>query len=1046
MEIRKIKSSIKQIDKIYHVSDIHIRTLKRHKEYKTVFKNLFNYINNNASENSIAVVTGDIVHSKLDMSPELIQMLVEFFEGFTIPTIIILGNHDMNLNNLYRLDAISPILSVIDNPNIIFIKENEVFEYGGITWNHMAVDIAPNDYIQAKDIDATYKIALHHGAVDTATTDIGYVISNKHVTTENFKGHDLVLLGDIHKPAQFLNNEKTIGYPGSLIQQNHGETLEHGILVWDVAKKTSEFVKIENDYGYVTLITKGSKIVEYPKQMPKKPRIRIKFDNTDASDMKRLIATIKKRYNVQDISIQRTINNSVNNVNNNSTIGNIRDVEYQNTLLTDYVSVNFPQATDAEIDAIRHINRNTNSKLPVLESVRHVTWKPLTFEFDNMFSYGSGNIVDFTCLESVCGLFAANTSGKSSLLDAITYTIFDKCSKTSKAKEVLNNKQDTFRAKFCFELNDKVYTIEREGVKLKHGHVKVNVNFYTDDENLNGEERSETNKNIRRYLGTYDDFILTAFSLQNDNNNFIMKSQRERKDLLSQFMDMTVFEQIYQLAATDIKETAGKLKEYKKTDFATIISDADKIINENKQNICDLENKEKTNISNRETTQQQIVDLIEQKQPTTYEGADIEELTNTENELISDIEQLQLDIETIELDISVITETIENVQKTNDLVDINFINTRVEQLKEYQEKQRQTDQKAKSQWTVVQNKQKKIAHLKEHEYDSNCKYCTSNVFVQDALEAEKTIKDDQDKLKELQFDQVDIDTTVEELEPYSEQQTAYHINKGLIDSKQSEAEKEELRQQVSESDLQTKESELETTIDRQELFRKNQSAILHNKQIDKKITAHKKLIEELSLSIKKIQTTIKTTHGEIEVAKTNKNNAIEQLDIYKQLETEYKAYEYYLNAIRRNGIPYDLISKTLPKIEAEINNVLNQVVDFNMVLDTDGKNINGYILYSDTDFWPLELTSGMERFISSLAIRIALINVSALPRPNFIAIDEGWGSLDQEHIASVINLFEYFRTKFDFSIIISHVDTMRDMVDNLIEVNKINNYSQIMHV
>tara|TARA_R110001599_G_scaffold176835_2_gene368990 strand:+ start:1605 stop:4745 length:3141 start_codon:yes stop_codon:yes gene_type:complete len=1046
MEIRKIKSSIKQIDKIYHVSDIHIRTLKRHIEYKTVFKNLFEHINNNATENSIAVVTGDIVHSKLDMSPELIHMLVEFFEGFTIPTIVILGNHDMNLNNLYRLDAISPILSVIDNPNIIFIKENEVFEYGGITWNHMAVDIAPNDYINAKDIDAPYKIALHHGAVDTATTDIGYVISNKHVTTENFKGHDLVLLGDIHKPAQFLNDEKTIGYPGSLIQQNHGETLEHGILVWDVAKKTSEFVKIENDYGYVTLITKGAKIVEYPKQMPKKPRIRIKFDNTDASDMKRLIATIKKRYNVQDISIQRTINNSVNNVNGNSTIGNIRDVEYQNTLLSDYVSTNFPQATDAEIDAIRHINRNTNSKLPVLESVRHVTWKPLTFEFDNMFSYGSGNIVDFTCLESVCGLFAANTSGKSSLLDAITYTIFDKCSKTSKAKEVLNNKQDTFRAKFCFELNDKVYTIEREGVKLKHGHVKVNVNFYTEAENLNGEERSETNKNIRRYLGTYDDFILTAFSLQNDNNNFIMKSQRERKDLLSQFMDMTVFEQIYQLAATDIKETAGKLKEYKKTDFATIISDADKIINENKQNICDLESKEKTNQTNREKTQQQIVDLIEQKQPTTYEGDDIEELTNTENELISDIEQLQLDIETIESDISVITETIETVQKTNDLVDINFINTRVEQLKEYQEKQRQTDQKAKSQWTVVQNKQKKIAHLKEHEYDSNCKYCTSNVFVQDALEAEKTIKDDQDKLKELQFDQVDIDTTVNELEPYLEQQTAYHINKGLIDSKQSEAEKEELRQQVSESDLQTKESELETTIDRQELFRKNQSAILHNKQIDTKITEHKKLIEELSLSIKKIQTTIKTTHGEIEVAKTNKNNAVEQLDIYKQLETEYKAYEYYLSAIRRNGIPYDLISKTLPKIEAEINNVLNQVVDFNMVLDTDGKNINGYILYSDTDFWPLELTSGMERFISSLAIRIALINVSALPRPNFIAIDEGWGSLDQEHIASVTNLFEYFRTKFDFCIIISHVDTMRDMVDNLIEVNKINNYSQIQHV
>ncbi len=170
-----------------------------------------------------------------------------------------------------------------------------------------------------------------------------------------------------------------------------------------------------------------------------------------------------------------------------------------------------------------------------------------------------------------------------------------------------------------------------------------------------------------------------------------------------------------------------------------------------------------------------------------------------------------------------------------------------------------------------------------------------------------------------------------------------------------------------------------------------------------------------------------------------------QLDSYRQLETEYKAYEYYLESVKRDGVPYEIVAKALPKIESEINNVLNQIVDFNMVLNTDGKNINGYIIYDEDNYWPLELTSGMERFISSLAIRIALINVSALPRPNFIAIDEGWGSLDSEHISAVVNLFDYFRTKFDFSIIISHVDSMRDMVDNLIEVNKINGYSQISH-
>ncbi len=75
-------------------------------------------------------------------------------------------------------DAVSPILDVINNPNIIFIKENGLFEVGGVVFNHMAVDVQPSEYIKASDFTADYKIALHHGAVNSAKTDIGYQISN----------------------------------------------------------------------------------------------------------------------------------------------------------------------------------------------------------------------------------------------------------------------------------------------------------------------------------------------------------------------------------------------------------------------------------------------------------------------------------------------------------------------------------------------------------------------------------------------------------------------------------------------------------------------------------------------------------------------------------------------------------------------------------------------------------------------------------------------------------------------------------------------------
>ena len=1038
---------IKKADKIYHISDVHIRTLKRHKEYRHVFENMFDYINKTKTANSIAVVTGDIVHSKLDMSPELIRMLTDFFRGFNIPTIVILGNHDMNLNNLYREDALSPVLDMIANDNIVFIKDNGTFDFAGITWNHMAVDVEPAQYVKGEDIVTNnLKIALHHGAVHSAKTDIGYEISNEHVTTDLFSGHDMTLLGDIHKPAQFLT--ETIAYPGSLIQQNHGEALDHGILVWDVKTKKAEFIEIHNDYGYVTIETEGSQIVKSPHRMPNKPRIRIKFNETSASDMKRLVTMIRKKYNVQDITIQRTISAQNNAESGTITIGNVRDVEYQNTLLTEFINTKFPQSTTDELDAIRHINRSINSKLPAVESVRHITWHPVSFEFDNMFSYGEGNNVDFNKMSDVCGLFAANTSGKSSLLDAITYTIFDKCSKTSKAHEVLNNKKSGFRGVFKFKMNDVLYTIERVGTKKKDNHVKVDVNFYTESENLNGDERSDTNKSIRRYLGTYNDFILTAFSLQADNNNFIEKSQRERKDLLSQFLDITVFEQLYHLATDEIKETAGRLKAFKKTDFAETITSADAVIKNNEKLIADTNKKESDKQTDRNTLQDSIVQLIETKQPTSYEGDDIKILQTTETDLTEKIEKLQEIIEETEQTILGYQDKIDNIEETIAIQNYNIddLKDKDKQLTDTEFKIDSSREELKKQQRIVNDKQTKIEHLETHKYDPNCEYCVSNVFVQDAIQAKNDINQDRKILTDIQ-DNIELNNiAINALTVYRTQLTEYNEANSNIDTYNNKIEIAELQLQIHENDLQTKETELENNIERQESFKRNESAIVWNKSVDKTINDCKGKIDTITGQIKTLQDQIKTNHGEIQVAKTKKKTALEQLETYQQLETEYKAYEYYLKSVKRDGIPYELISKAIPKIESEINNVLNQVVDFNMVMNTDGKNINGYIIYDQDNYWPLELTSGMERFISSLAIRIALINVSALPRPNFIAIDEGWGSLDAEHISAVANLFDYFRTKFDFSIIISHVDTMRDMVDNLIEVNKNNGYSQILHV
>jgi DNA repair exonuclease SbcCD nuclease subunit len=202
----KIDIGLSSIDKIYHIADVHIRNLKRHSEYKEVFIRLKEYISSTKTPNSIIYLAGDIVHAKTDMTPELIQAVQEFFKMMAdeLPTILITGNHDCNLNNKNRLDALSPIVNALKHPNLFYLKDSDVYEIADKHFAVMSVFDKAVDYIKADSFNAPYKIALHHGSVNNAYTDVGFRLENKHVNNDTFAGYDLVLLGDIHKPNQTL--------------------------------------------------------------------------------------------------------------------------------------------------------------------------------------------------------------------------------------------------------------------------------------------------------------------------------------------------------------------------------------------------------------------------------------------------------------------------------------------------------------------------------------------------------------------------------------------------------------------------------------------------------------------------------------------------------------------------------------------------------------------------------------------------------------------------------------------------------------------------
>ena len=1046
--MRVIDIRIDKIDKIFHVADVHIRNVNRHKEYVHVFKQLYTYIKKNRTKNSIIYLAGDIVHAKTDMSPELVYQVSDFFKKLAdlAPTLLITGNHDCNLNNSNRLDALSPIVKALNHPDLHYLKDNDVYCISNIHFNVMSVFEKPVNYIKASDFEGDIKIALHHGAVNSAVTDIGFRISNDHVTADLFKGHDLTLLGDIHKPAQFLNDEKTIAYAGSLIQQNHGEGLLHGILEWDIPSLTSKFIEIKNLYGYYTFEIENGKILNPSDKIPKRPRLRLKVKSTSSSQLKKVISSIRTKYKVQEISVQKvhTLNEDVNA--QKISFGNVRDVEWQNNVITEYL-VDTKALSETMLDCVRHINRTVHSKLTDSELTRNVTWIPKYFEFSNMFSYGEDNKIDFTNIHGVNGVFAANASGKSTLLDSLAFCCFDRCSRTVKAAHVLNNKKSMFYCKFNFELDGKQYYIERDGKKQSNGHVKVIVNFWTLDNNgdkilLNGDQRDSTNKIIKKYIGSYDDFILTALSLQNNNTGFIDKSQRERKELLTQFLDIDVFEKQYQIAAEDIRDTSALIREYKRNDYATTLSESEKVINQltPSYNRMKQEKLEHTNMFN--DLNDIIVTLTSELKTIsddvlTPEAAQIKinELTSSLNEFNS-LQDDHLNI------IKKYDTNLGSLQLELNSYDKLAIEKEIELLESYTRMINEFDNKSRIINTKITHAKRMVSKLDDHKWDEDCEYCMANPWLKDTQKAADELPQLENALFEIiskksEYEEVILKShAYDSLEVINETQSSItYINN------QRDSEQQNLNACISKIELY--DTLIESATEKLNESKQHEADIKFNLQKQQDINDVISERDDLTNQISNLEFNLRTITGKIQVAEESKRQSIESIERLSELEKQYKGYEYYLQSIKRDGVPYKLISKALPQIETEVNNILTQVVDFNMILKTDGKNINGYIIYDDDNFWPLELTSGMEKFIASLAIRTSLINITSLPRPNFLAIDEGFGVLDSENINNIHLLFDYLKSQFGFIMCISHIDTMRDVVDKLIEIKKSNGYSRI---
>ena len=1075
------------IKTIAHLADIHIRKLHRFVEYRQVFKNLYKQLKQLKPD--AIFIGGDVVHGKLDTSPEEVRMVANFFLELCkiAPTIVIPGNHDCNLNNKSREDTLSPIVDLVQKitPNLHYWKKSGVYTMDNVDFGVMSIfdhDKAGNQLTDGlpnpHNLNGDVRIALFHGGVDKHQYDNNFVVRDEHVKLDTFQGYDIVMLGDIHK-RQFLDDKETVAYPGSLIQQNFAEAPEHGFLLWNLENRQfkAEFHPVQNDYGYKILRVEDGKIQNSTTNnkpfeftfMPPKGRVKIKYWNTTLDDIKKIQIELTRKYpKLKEILAERQDAFKIGDDRENKLqIGDVRDINYQNELLEDFLKRNVDGIDDEVIKRVQKINELTNNSPEIYDGdvTRNVDWKVKSFEFDNMFSYGSGNKVDFTKMNGTVGVVAPNHSGKSSLMDSIAYTIYDVCSRTNRAIDVLNKKQKKFKAKLNLEINGIDYWIEREGkfkqINHKDGTITkqcpVKVRFYMIDEageevDLSGAARFNsaygggTNEEIKKILGTFDDFILTSLSLQNNGMNFLDKKQAERKKILSSFMDIDIFEQLESIAKSDSNEERIMLKQLQK-------KDSYKLLGRIENQIVELESKEKELSKEDEETDNDIVRLEEEKIKLVRqlhkidEHYDIEELNILHGNLLNEQRDLKNQLEEDKEYKETLRPLYMEYHQKLAKIDEEEIQNNYEDWKEVKKDLRDIKNAMKLNETKTKSLVKHRTDLEKFEYDENCEYCVKNgkeqIHEMDEIKTQMYHLDDeyqgwetQYKIKSYSLEKLgDADIVKEEYDTFSYELTQIQHDAVKIGGK---IDKTEARLSHIKSEL----SNLDTKIHK---YYEDEDKIEKNNKLNEQISILTGQISQLQMESMDVDKKYKKVLQTLSVAKNEKERIGDDIQNLVEIEQKILDYDLYLMALSKDGIPYELISRAIPAVEREINNVLeNMNAGFHIELEMKDKMIDAFICYGD-DKWNLELSSGMERFVSSLAIRIGLINVSTLPRPNFIIVDEGFGALDSDNIANMEGAFQYLKNQFDFVMIITHLDTIKDYMDSLVPIEVRKGYSNVIY-
>lgn len=1064
--------------KVAHLADIHWRGLTRHTEYTRAFEAVFAKLRKIRPD--LIFLGGDFFHTKTSgISPEVIDRLAWMFKslGDIAPTHAILGNHDGSLVNESREDAISPIIKAMNHPQVQLYKESGNY---AISANMKPVVLHIfSCFDKAGWVDVAFgepngpiSIAAFHGSVGGTTMDNGWVMpdSKAEVQLSMFQGYDFVLLGDIHK-RQFLAERPDkngvmkpyVAYPGSTIQQHHGEEESKGFLVWDIREKDDwdvEFVEIPNFQPFITIpwkdavegtvkalqdsrtVLPGSRY-RVTSQTPLNPLLTRQIEH----ELKTVLKGEDVIFKAQGtLSFDTILSNGVHvkkaNLRNDR---NAIHGFYKQFL--DLNSKKYGFAKEQWTEGLQLIDAYMN-KLALVEpeSVRDVNWSLKSFEFDNLYRYGPGNKIDFDTMNGVVGVFGKNKTGKSSLVGALMYALFNNSDRDGVTKngQVMNLTKKSCFARAVVNINGTDYIIERTSIRAevpKRGkkaqeqldtektETKLTFTRVNPDgtkEELNGTSRDETDKTIRKLLGNSQDFLMTSVATQRRMESFIDEGATARKAILNRFLDLDIFEKLYGLAKEDVAALNTKTSSYT-MGWEQSINDNAKAITSGEEQILELDEQ----IAATRASLDELRLWIAQNESSGAAQATVQ-LLKVQQELFTlkrQQDQTDLDLNQLNAAMTGMAEEIQKLQKEESETDLLLLQANLNKMRSIQVALQEANNFFKDEERVLSAQEKSVRKLSLVPCGDQFPTCH---YIAESHEDKRTIEAQKAKVASLGADLAKITAELKgiQAERYEEKMKRHFAVQQFI----KELTKEQAEKNARKALLEKTKKDLALRFQQAKAREEELSGLAETQDVETlKIKKQELQSGQMAVNLLERQRSellVRTGKAKAVLEQIQKDKA--ECDI---LLARLRILESVQAAFHKNGIPAIVLKTQLPAINAELSKILGGLVDFKLTFETEaGSNVMDIFIEDGHSRRILELGSGMEKMMAGIAIRVAMINLSSLPKSDIFVIDEGFNALDEEHVGKCLELLQTLKGYFKSVLVISHMQRVKEAADTIIEV------------